>query len=79
MLGAIEHQVVSAIKGFIPETVQQKWHDYWQSIKKAETHVLGDDDISDTVEMAGWGVEKASERNKTDASKFRLMKEAREI
>lgn len=67
-LGMVEEKVVDFFKGIIPETVQQKWREYWASVKKAETDTLGSDDISDKVEMAGWGVEKASERNKESAS-----------
>lgn len=44
-------------------------HRYWSSLKSVETEKLGDDGISEKVEMAGWGVEEASERNKEEASK----------
>lgn len=67
-IGRVEHQVVSSIKAVIPEWVQERWRGSWQSVKEAETKALGDDDISDKVEMVGWGVEKASERNKEEAS-----------
>ncbi|KAI1041741.1 hypothetical protein LB505_010224 [Fusarium chuoi] len=59
---------MSSIKQMIPDTVREAWHTYWQSFKKAEARALGDDDISDKMEMATWGVEKAEERNRTDAS-----------
>lgn len=67
-IGMVEEKVVDFFKGIIPEVVQHKWREYWASVKKAETDTLGSDDISDKVEMAGWGVEKASERNKETAS-----------
>jgi len=67
-IGKIEHYVVSTAKQFIPESVRQKWHEYWQSIKSKEVETLGSDGISDKVEMAGWGVEEAQERNKEEAS-----------
>ncbi|KID87186.1 peptide alpha-N-acetyltransferase [Metarhizium guizhouense ARSEF 977] len=67
-IGKIEHYVVSTVKRFIPESVRQKWHEYWQSIKSKEVETMGNDNISDKVEMAGWGVEEAQERNKEEAS-----------
>ncbi|OAQ61971.1 peptide alpha-N-acetyltransferase [Pochonia chlamydosporia 170] len=67
-IGKIEHYVVSTVKQFIPESVRQKWHEYWRSIKSKEVETLGNDNISDGVEMAGWGVEEAQERNKEEAS-----------
>ncbi|KAI1009431.1 hypothetical protein LB504_003614 [Fusarium proliferatum] len=67
-IGEVEHRVMSSIKQMIPDTVREAWHTYWQSFKKAEARALGDDDISDKMEMATWGVEKAEERNRTDAS-----------
>lgn len=69
-IGQAEHYVVSTFKQLIPETVQEAWHTYWQSFKKAEADALGDDDISDKMEMVTWGVEKADERaHAADASK----------
>jgi hypothetical protein len=37
-------------------------------MKKAEQNMTGGDDISEGVEMAGWGVEEAEKANKTEAS-----------
>lgn len=42
--------------------------EYWQYIKGVETKELGDDDITEKLEMVGWGVEEAQERNKEEAS-----------
>ncbi|TQS33578.1 hypothetical protein Golomagni_06072 [Golovinomyces magnicellulatus] len=67
-IGKIEHYIVSAVKTVIPESVRNKFHELWSSLKKKETKHLGNDDVSETVEMAGWGVEKASERNSEEAS-----------
>ncbi|KAF4430948.1 hypothetical protein F53441_13933 [Fusarium austroafricanum] len=67
-IGEVEHRVMSAIKQMIPDTVREAWHTYWQSFRKAEASALGDDDISDKMEMATWGVEKAEERNRADAT-----------
>ncbi|KAF4984618.1 hypothetical protein FZEAL_230 [Fusarium zealandicum] len=67
-IGEAEHYVVSTAKEMIPDSIRKAWHEYWQSFKKAETATLGDDDISDKMEMATWGVEKAQERNRADAT-----------
>lgn len=37
-------------------------------MKKAEHDVTGSDQVSEHVEMAGWGVEEADKANKMDAS-----------
>ncbi|KAM0344586.1 hypothetical protein ACHAPU_007360 [Fusarium lateritium] len=67
-IGEVEHRVMSTVKQLIPDSVRETWHTYWESFRKAETKALGDDDISDKMEMATWGVEKAEERNRADAS-----------
>lgn len=67
-IGKIEHYVVESVKHWVPESVRDAAHRYWSSLKSVETEKLGDDGISEKVEMAGWGVEEASERNKEEAS-----------
>lgn len=67
-LGKVEHSITSSVKEIIPESVKEAWHKVWQSFKKAETNALGDGDISDRMEMATWGVEKAEEQSKNAAS-----------
>lgn len=52
----------------IPESVKNTWHEWRTSMRKAEQDITGSDKISDGVEMAGWGVEEAEEKNKKDAS-----------
>lgn len=69
-LGEVEHRVMSTVKQMIPDSLREAWHTYWQSFRKAEARALGDDDISDKMEMATWGVEKAQERNRVDASEY---------
>lgn len=62
---------MSSVTAMIPDSVRETWHQYWQSFKKAEVQALGDDDISDKMEMATWSVEKAQERNRAaDASEY---------
>ncbi|RDL39097.1 uncharacterized protein BP5553_03437 [Venustampulla echinocandica] len=68
LLGEWEHIVVSNVEKAIPESVKQKWHDWRTSMKKAEHEITGSEQINDTVEMAGWGVEEAEEKNKKHAS-----------
>ncbi|KAH7011748.1 hypothetical protein EDB80DRAFT_399776 [Ilyonectria destructans] len=67
-IGKVEHSITSSVKEIIPESVKEVWHKVWQSFKKAETQALGDGDISDRMEMATWGVEKAEEQSKNAAS-----------
>ncbi|TVY26650.1 putative N-terminal acetyltransferase [Lachnellula hyalina] len=52
----------------IPDSVKQTWHEWRLSMKKAEHEHFGNEEVSDAVEMAGWGVEKAEQKNKVDAS-----------
>lgn len=68
--GKIEHYVVSAVSSMVPESVRHTAREYWHSIKNVEAEKLGDDGISEKVEMAGWGVQEAQERNKEEASKL---------
>ncbi|CAJ2503198.1 Uu.00g105920.m01.CDS01 [Anthostomella pinea] len=67
-IGQFEHWIVSNAKKLIPDSVQDKWHEYRDALKQAEVKEFGNDDISEHVEMAGWGVQEAEERNKTEAS-----------
>ncbi|KAH6683212.1 hypothetical protein B0J14DRAFT_575384 [Halenospora varia] len=62
-IGEWEHIIVSNIKRLIPESVKQTWHD-WRTAMESATGK----DVSEKVEMAGWGVEEAEARNKKDAS-----------
>lgn len=72
--GRIEHYIVSAIGSIIPESIRQGskdlWQKVWQAFKKTEQDELGNDQVSEKVEMVGWGVEEAQERNKEDASEL---------
>ncbi|RDW62698.1 peptide alpha-N-acetyltransferase [Coleophoma crateriformis] len=67
-IGHWEHVVVTQVKAIIPESVKQTWHDWRESMKQAEHDVTGKEHINDGVEMAGWGVQEATEKNKRDAS-----------
>ncbi|GKT60349.1 peptide alpha-N-acetyltransferase [Colletotrichum tofieldiae] len=67
-IGQLEHWVVSNVKKVIPDSVQNWWSEYRAALSKAETEQLGSDDISEAVDMAGWGVEEAERRNKAEAS-----------
>lgn len=63
-IGALEHWIMGYIKKVIPDSVEEWWQNYRQSVKQAEIENLGNDDISEHIEMAGWGVEEAERRNK---------------
>ncbi|KAI1498090.1 peptide alpha-N-acetyltransferase Nat2 [Biscogniauxia marginata] len=67
-IGELEHYIVSSVKKVIPESVRDRWHEYRKALKQAEQEHFGNDDISEHVEMAGWGVEEAEKRNKAEAS-----------
>jgi hypothetical protein len=41
-------------------------------MKKTEQSIEGSNDVSEHVEMAGWGVEEADRANKMDASSYSL-------
>jgi hypothetical protein len=71
--GEWEHTLVSAIKGFIPDSAKRTWHDWRVSMKKTEHDIEGSNEISKHVEMAGWGVEEADKANKMDASTYPLV------
>ncbi|KAI0144239.1 hypothetical protein F4776DRAFT_653525 [Hypoxylon sp. NC0597] len=67
-IGEIEHFVVSNVKKVIPQSVRNWWHEYREALKESEREHLGNGEISEHVEMAGWGVEEAERRNKAEAS-----------
>jgi hypothetical protein len=71
--GEWEHIIVSNVKRFIPESVKPTWTEWRRSMKEAEKDITGKNEVSDHAEMAGWGVEKASENNKRDASKLYVL------
>jgi len=60
-IGAFEHFVVSYAKKVIPQSVRDKYNELRASWKDEDhAHASGD--------RAGWGVEEAEERNKSQAS-----------
>jgi hypothetical protein len=63
-----EHYVVSNVKKVIPEGIKQWWNDYRSALKQAGKENLGEG-VTKDVEMAGWGVAEAEEKNKSEASK----------
>ncbi|KAI3322318.1 hypothetical protein HD806DRAFT_499760 [Xylariaceae sp. AK1471] len=67
-IGELEHFIVSNVKKVIPESVRNRWNEYRKVLKEGEQEQLGNGEISERVEMAGWGVEEAEKRNKSEAS-----------
>ncbi|TGO53198.1 hypothetical protein BCON_0128g00260 [Botryotinia convoluta] len=67
-IGEWEHTITSSIKTIIPESIKTTFHEWRVAMQKASHDVTGSDKLGDGVEMAGWGVEEAEERNKRDAS-----------
>ncbi|KAI1116339.1 hypothetical protein F5Y14DRAFT_78790 [Nemania sp. NC0429] len=64
-IGELEHWLVSHVTGLIPESVRARWTDYRAALKEAQLQRSGH---AEQVEVAGWGVEEAEQRNKTEAS-----------
>jgi len=60
-----EHVVVTNIAKVIPESVKEFWRQYRAALKESEKKELGNNDVSNDVEMAGWGVKEAEEKNKS--------------
>lgn len=60
---------MSHVQKVIPDSVKNWWTQYRAALSKAETEQLGNNDISDAVEKATWGVEEAQRANKAEASK----------
>lgn len=68
-IAEVEHWVMAGVKRVVPESVKERWHEYRAAFKEAEKEELGDNHVSEDVEKVGWGVEKAQERHKEEASK----------
>jgi hypothetical protein len=60
--------VVSNIKKAIPDSVKTMWREWRASMKKASSDIPGGEEIGEGIEMAGWGVEEADKKNKSEAS-----------
>ncbi|KFY41738.1 hypothetical protein V494_02815, partial [Pseudogymnoascus sp. VKM F-4513 (FW-928)] len=67
-VGRWEHAVVSRVAPLIPAVVKEKWFLFKAWMHSAEEEITGSDDVSDVVDMAGWGVEEAQRENKKEAS-----------
>jgi hypothetical protein len=68
-IAEVERWVMAGIQKVVPESVKQRWYEYRAAFKDAEKKELGDNHVSEDVEKVGWGVEKAQERHKEEASK----------
>jgi N-terminal acetyltransferase 2 len=64
-----ERWVMDGVKKIVPESVKERWHEYRAAFKDAEKKELGNNHVSEDVEKVGWGVEKAQEKYKEEASK----------
>lgn len=65
-----EHFVVSHVQKVIPQGAKDWWHEYRKAQKGAEKEATSNDDTINELELAGWGVKEAEERNQAEASKF---------
>ncbi|KAI0521760.1 hypothetical protein F5B22DRAFT_593954 [Xylaria bambusicola] len=64
-IGEIEHWVVSHVSMAIPESIRNRWHEYRLALKEAKQE---QSQGGAEVEVAGWGVAEAEQRNKSEAS-----------
>ena len=62
--------MLSHLKALIPDKIKTTWREWRKEARRKELEMTGDDDFSDTLEMASWGVEEADAANKKDASMF---------
>jgi hypothetical protein len=68
-IATAEEWVVSRLEKVVPQGVKEWWHNYRQALKDRSKETIGEE-VTNGVEMAGWGVKEADERNKTEASRF---------
>lgn len=68
-IAEVERWVMAGVKKVVPDSVKERWYEYRAAFKDAEKKELGDNRVSEDVEKVGWGVEKAQERHKEEASK----------
>jgi hypothetical protein len=64
-IGELEHWVVSHTTRLIPESVRNRWNEYRAALRAARQEQFGD---AEQVEVTGWGVEEAQQRNSAGAS-----------
>ncbi|KAI0471316.1 hypothetical protein F4859DRAFT_515535 [Xylaria cf. heliscus] len=64
-IGELEHWLVSHIAKLIPDSIRNRWNEYRAALKEARQGQSGD---GEQVEITGWGVEEAEQRNNTEAS-----------
>ncbi|KAI1177625.1 hypothetical protein F4777DRAFT_540738 [Nemania sp. FL0916] len=64
-IGELEHWLVSHITHLIPDSIRIRWNEYRAALKQARQEQYGNEE---EVEVAGWGVEAAEQRNNSEAS-----------
>ncbi|KAI8949077.1 hypothetical protein F4801DRAFT_423056 [Xylaria longipes] len=64
-IGELEHWVVSHAAKVIPDSVRNRWNEYRTALKEGGQ---GQSDGGEQVQVVGWGVAEAEQRNKTEAS-----------
>ncbi|KAI3342426.1 hypothetical protein F4824DRAFT_202723 [Ustulina deusta] len=64
-IGELEHWLVSHVSKVIPEPIRNRWNEYRAALKEAKQEQSHDDA---QVEVTGWGVEQAEQRNRSEAS-----------
>ncbi|KAI1750797.1 hypothetical protein F4782DRAFT_233988 [Xylaria castorea] len=64
-IGELEHWVLSHVGKVIPDSVSNRWNEYRAALKDGRQEQPDD---GEQVQVAGWGVEAAEQRNKSEAS-----------
>lgn len=59
---------MSSVTNLVPDSIKKWWHENWAKVKKTENETLGNGEVSEKVEMMGWGVETAQEHHDEEAS-----------
>ncbi|KAK3685480.1 hypothetical protein B0T22DRAFT_219306 [Podospora appendiculata] len=67
-IAEVEEIVVRNVQKVIPERAKEFWYDYRAALKTNEREEFGNNNISEGVEMAGWGVREAEEKRKQEGA-----------
>lgn len=71
-IAGVEQWVMGHVRAMVPEGAKEWWREYSEALRGAEKEQLGDNSITDDMDKASWGIEEADERNKVEASEFRM-------
>ncbi|KAI0854901.1 hypothetical protein F4860DRAFT_497978 [Xylaria cubensis] len=64
-IGEFEHWVLSNVGKVVPDSLRDRWNEYRAALKEGRQE---EPDNDEQLQVAGWGVAEAEQRNKTEAS-----------